>query len=684
MGMDTSTSSFAMIHLGVFILLPCLMATSSHDPTRWDLGKEKSSPPLRLLTPNSHHVILDNGLLKLKLSTPAGMIVAIHYNGTPNLLESGLKESQRGYWDLVWSRWHDRHSVFDVIHGTSFDLISKDENHIEVSFLKTWKYDNKDDPPIKVDKRYVMLRGCSGFYSYAIYQHLEEWPDIDIEQTRLAFKLDKTLFNYMAISDDRQRMMPTGKERAKGRKLDYPEAVRLPNNLSNPLLRGEVDDKYQYSASVKDSHIHGWISGKLRIGFWLITPSSEFRAGGPLKQELTSHVGPTTLSTFFSCHYTGSTLAIKLKYGEYWKKVYGPVFVYLNSGSVGDDYRSLWDEAKKQASIERRTWPYDFPRSQDYPHAYQRGTVIGRMLVQDRYVSKEALIVGNDAYVGLAPEGEAGSWQKNSKGYQFWNQSDDDGYFVIRGIRSGSYNLYYWIPGFIGDSKYSYTIHISEGDFIKLGDVVYEAPRNGPTLWEIGIPDRTAAEFYVPDPYPNLVNHLFMNHTNDRFRQYGLWDRYTDLYPENDLVYNVGASDYRKDWFFAHVNRKLEDGSYGATTWRIVFNLTNVSNGSYTLWLALATANGASIKVNFNEQPNPRWLSFRTGLIGRDNAIARHGIHGFYRLYSFNVPSFLLGKGANVISLHQENGRGKFYGVMYDYIRFEGPPEIDLIFNLKN
>ncbi|KVI08635.1 Carbohydrate-binding-like fold [Cynara cardunculus var. scolymus] len=458
-------------------------------------------------------------------------------------------------------------------------------------------------------------------------------------------------FNYMAISDDRQRMMPTGKERAKGRKLDYPEAVRLPNNF-----------------------------GKLRIGFWLITPSSEFRAGGPLKQELTSHVGPTTLSVsllilhlltisqgiisrhqlkgLFVCHYTGSTLAIKLKYGEYWKKVYGP------------------------ASIERRTWPYDFPRSQDYPHAYQRGTVIGRMLVQDRYVSKEALIVGNDAYVGLAPEGEAGSWQKNSKGYQFWNQSDDDGYFVIRGIRSGSYNLYYWIPGFIGDSKYSYTIHISEGDFIKLGDVVYEAPRNGPTLWEIGIPDRTAAEFYVPDPYPNLVNHLFMNHTNDR--QYGLWDRYTDLYPENDLVYNVGASDYRKDWFFAHVNRKLEDGSYGATTWRIVFNLTNVSNGSYTLWLALATANGASIKVNFNEQPNPRWLSFRTGLIGRDNAIARHGIHGFYRLYSFNVPSFLLGKGANVISLHQENGRGKFYGVMYDYIRFEGPPEIDLIFNLKN
>jgi len=32
------------------------------------------------------------------------------------------------------------------------------------------------------------------------------------------------------------------------------------------------------------------------VGFWLITPSNEFRSGGPFKQNLTSHVGPTTLA----------------------------------------------------------------------------------------------------------------------------------------------------------------------------------------------------------------------------------------------------------------------------------------------------------------------------------------------------------------------------------------------------
>lgn len=40
-----------------------------------------------------------------------------------------------------------------------------------------------------------------------------------------------------------------------------------------------------------------------------------------------------------------------------------------------------------------------------------------------------------------------------------------------------------------------------------------------------------------------------------RYRQYGLWERYAELYPDEDLVYTIGISDYKKDWFFAQVNR---------------------------------------------------------------------------------------------------------------------------------
>lgn len=47
---------------------------------------------------------------------------------------------------------------------------------------------------------------------------------------------------------------------------------------------------------------------------------------------------------------------------------------------------------------------------------------------------------------------------------------------------------------------------------INVGDIIYEPPRDGPTLWEIGIPDRSAAEFYVPDPNPKYINKLYIDH----------------------------------------------------------------------------------------------------------------------------------------------------------------------------
>lgn len=43
---------------------------------------------------------------------------------------------------------------------------------------------------------------------------------------------------------------------------------------------------------------------------------------------------------------------------------------------------------------------------------------------------------------------------------------------------------------------------------MNLATIVYEPPRNGPTLWGIGVPHRLAAEFFVPDPYAKFKNPL--------------------------------------------------------------------------------------------------------------------------------------------------------------------------------
>jgi rhamnogalacturonan endolyase len=322
-------------------------------------------------------------------------------------------------------------------------------------------------------------------------------------------------------------------------------------------------------------------------------------------------------------------------------------------------------------AAEVKSWPYDFITSEDYPLRHQRGTLEGQFLIKDSYVSR-LKIYGKFAFVGLAPIGEAGSWQTESKGYQFWTKADRRGRFIIENVRAGNYSLYAWGSGFIGDYKYEQNITITPGSEMNVGPLVYEPPRNGPTLWEIGVPDRTAGEFYIPDPYPTLMNKLYVNPLQDRFRQYGLWDRYADLYPQNDLVYTIGVSDYRSDWFFAHVARNVGNDTYQPTTWQIIFNLKNVNRiGRYTLRIALASAADSELQIRINDPKSD--AIFTTGFIGKDNAIARHGIHGLYRLYSIDVAGNLLSVGDNTIFLTQTRSRTPFQGIMYDYIRLESP-----------
>ena len=66
-------------------------------------------------------------------------------------------------------------------------------------------------------------------------------------------------------------------------------------------------------------------------------------------------------------------------------------------------------------------------------------------------------------------------------------------------------------------------------------------------------------------------------------------------------------------------------------------------------------------------------MRFTTPEFGGGNAIARHGIHGVQRSFEFPIMGRLLQEGENSISITQTRALGLFLGVMYDYIRLEGP-----------
>ncbi|PKI73498.1 hypothetical protein CRG98_006079 [Punica granatum] len=120
------------------------------------------------------HVVLDNGILQVTLSNPEGSVTGIQYNGIDNVLEVENGESNRG------------------LEGTKLEVIVENEDQVELSFTRTWNFSLSGTVvPINVDKRFVLLRGSSGLYTYAVYEHLAEWPAFIIDNTRTVFKLRK-------------------------------------------------------------------------------------------------------------------------------------------------------------------------------------------------------------------------------------------------------------------------------------------------------------------------------------------------------------------------------------------------------------------------------------------------------------------------------------------------------------
>lgn len=429
-----------------------------------------------------------------------------------------------------------------------------------------------------------------------------------------------------------------------------------------PLLNEGID-KYVYTALQAEERAYGWSSSSRKLGWFLLNPSAEYLSGGPTKAEFLAHGNPTVLNYWKSSHYYGANVTVAK--GERWDKVIGPFMFYVNEGS---DHAAMVDDAKRQLREEERKWPYAWVDAEGYSPPARRSSVVGRLALSDpsqsnRYKGTLTVGLSRAPYSIETSQGDkrAIEWQNDGKFYQFWSQnSDPEGRFEVADVAPGTYTLYAFAEGVLGEFSKADIVVNDRGGTFDLGRLEWKPVRYGRPLWEIGIADRSGKEF----------------RHGDRYFEPGVQLRYPEQFP-NNVRYSIASSDSARDWFFAHVPTATTEskaeirpfsgvtGSGKATPYTIAFDLPEKTRGIATLRLAITTTSTPTLGVAVNGQ---QLEAIRMAPL--DNSLTRHQMYGRWFETGLSFDASLLKNGENTLTLTVPAGSLNA-GIVYDYLRLE-------------
>jgi rhamnogalacturonan endolyase len=637
------------------------------------------------LSEDQNSFTLANGLVTARVAKHSGDLISLRYDGR-ELLTAGSGHAF-GYWSQDASRGHP-------VARITIDPQTNGGERAEVSVKAVYIPGLADEatgrlgrgPACDVEIRYALERGLAGVYAYSILAHQTNYPATGIGEARFAAKLNPAIFNYLNVDAQRRRVMPAPEDWLAGTELNFAEARRL----NTGIYQGQVEHKYDYSANQFDTRAYGWLGTNSHLGLWFINPSVEYLSGGPTKYELTGHLdisaraSPVLLNYWRSSHYGGAVCPLAA--GEAWSKVIGPFLIYCNSATTPD---AMWQDALTQAGKEIGAWPYDWVSGVDYPHQNDRGTVKGRLVLNDPAAPHQRLshlLVGLTApdYVatvsrrrfgGFGPAGggedeeirptegrPAGrfvsgprtvDWQHDAKHYEFWVRGDDDGHFEIPNVRPGNYVLNAIADGVLGGFTLT-NVTVAPGQILDLETLDWRVTRYGRQLWDIGIPNRSGSEFFKGDDYYH----------------WGWYLQYPKLFPD-DVHYVIGQSDFHRDWFFEQVpHNENPDNTNGrgrgrSTPWSISFNLPEPPHGRATLRLAICGSATSGITVTVNGRV--------AGVVQAppyNATINRDGIAGSWSECDLAFDASWMKAGENVMTLTVPAG-SLTSGIIYDYLRLE-------------
>lgn len=660
-------------------------------------GGNGSGPDVTLVNNGNGTVTMANGTVSIVCTTSSATINQIYYtcNNSGTAVTNQLLANGTDGGELYWETGGFGTGTFN------YSAAADTGNYCEMDLLSSSATSGV------MDVHFSMLRGSPGFYVAAIFSHRGQDAAMNMGETRDNIYAG-AIFNWMSVDAARNKLMEVQPGSGAVGMSGAPVECTL---WTNGIYEGRFEDKYKYSADFGVQRVWGWSSvgaGGANIGLWQVTASPEYYSDGPMKRDLMSHIGTTILNYYESSHYGSAETDGNWTNGEVWTKVYGPYFIYCNNitnavTSTNQAAQMLYSNALAQAAAEATAWPYEWFTNAAYASSSQRGAVSGQMIIND---TDNPNASASNLWIGVVQQPPTSAaiydFQQWMKTCQFWVKTGSNGDFIIPNVIAGTnYTLFAFGPGAAGTFQSQalsgggppntvdipaaqFNVTVMAGMTNDLGTVTWTPTRVGPTVFEIGYPDRTGSKFrhgedyWVGDIGPSAVAPM------------PIWSKFLE-YPfdfPNGPNYTVGQSRWTTDWNFVQPVVTDLSGNYDSSTSTINFNLATApaDGATASLYIALASDYQGALIVTVNGNnlgtaagatsiPNANsvngYFPAYSGSGNESDTTVREGINSVLSDERITFPASLLNQGENTITFTMRKGGYFANHAMYDYIRLE-------------
>lgn len=601
-----------------------------------------SSGPAPSFTENSAQITVDNGRVQAVFDKASNArLVSLKLDGQELLGTTG-----RGRFDQVASVLGAPGG--DYTPGTTF-AVRQEQDFVVVSAV----LNASASGPYARQWNFIFRSGEPGFHLAPRFSHSSKHAGVHLEQHRFVAWVDPEIFTHASVEEDTfgqpwradAARMPTPQDLQAG-----PMVMDATHDLAGTrsAYARRYYTKYDWAVSMKDHSVHGLYGNG--YGIWSVTPNRESFNGGPFRQDLTLHQtteAPVLLVEPHATHFGAMPVDT---YGD-WAKTYGPYFVLLTRGS---DPQRMREEAVSYARFDKHAAFYDRVALEGWVPTAARVTVSGKAKVPGQKSMGGALVILSDNRVPA---------QDTTEGFQYWAEVDRNGSFELKNVRPGIYRVTVVKPGVWGEHVIDDVV-VDQG-VVRLANMVWKPVAHGRTVWQLGTPDRTSAEF----------------RRGQESRRYDAFTFFAGDFPDG-VHYVVGESG-PEDW--GYIQHQVLDGKTQAP-WSVSFTLDTFDaekasrkGQQATLTVALAAwAMGSAVPVpnvttnltiRINGQPfvwefqpsDAKGATYRSSHAGRnysrefrfDAALLKSGV---------NTVTFTINDGADPVAVNQ---------AAYDAIRLE-------------